>query len=88
MEIFHRDGKKVLWEVVEDHVVEEETNHDEIGLRGLNFNFFNEDEKGVGREWSSEFTNLILLIKLWHGDWKTQTKRIYQKVEEDNGKAM
>ena len=30
--------------MVDDHVVEEPTEHDEIGLRELVFNFFNEDE--------------------------------------------
>ena len=29
------DWKKVIWEVVEDHVVEEEKKNDEIGLRGI-----------------------------------------------------
>ena len=29
------DKKKVLWELVEDHVVEEPTDHEEIGLQGL-----------------------------------------------------
>ena len=46
-------GKKVRWEVVENHVIEEATDYDKIGLRGFNFNFFGEEEKGVGREGSS-----------------------------------
>ena len=29
------DGKKVLWEVVYDHVIEGVNKHNEIGLRGL-----------------------------------------------------
>ena len=65
---FGHDGKKVLWEVVDDHVVEEPTDYDEIGLRGFDFNFFDEDKKGVGREGSSDFPYLLMLIKLWLGD--------------------
>ena len=43
------DTKKVLWEVVDDHVVEEENDHDEIGLRGFDFDLFGKYEEGVGR---------------------------------------
>ena len=35
VEIVGSDGKKVLWEVVDNHVIEEETDHDEIGVRGF-----------------------------------------------------
>ena len=44
------DKKKLLWEVVGDHVVEEPSDHEEIGLRGFDFNIFDEDEEGVVRE--------------------------------------
>ena len=44
VEVFSSDRKKFLWEVVDDHVVEEGNEHDEIGLRGFDFNFFTEDE--------------------------------------------
>ena len=37
------DRKKFLWEVVYNHVVEDLTNHDETGLRGLDFICFGED---------------------------------------------
>ena len=29
------EGEKVIWEVVDDHFLEEGKNHYEIGLRGL-----------------------------------------------------
>ena len=35
VEVSGFDWKKVIWEVVEDHVVEEEKKNDEIGLRGI-----------------------------------------------------
>ena len=35
MEVVVCDRKKVLWVVLDYHVVEEATGHDEIGLRGL-----------------------------------------------------
>ena len=40
VEVSGSDGYKVLWEVVDDHVVEEGNNHDDIGLRGGLFRFF------------------------------------------------
>ena len=39
VEVFVSDGKEVLWEVVDNHVVEEWNDHDEIGLQEL-FLFF------------------------------------------------
>ena len=36
VEIDISDRKKVIWEVVDNHVVEEENDHDEIGLWGFN----------------------------------------------------
>ena len=40
MEVSVYDGKRVLWEVVDHSVVEEGKEHDEIGLRKFDFNFF------------------------------------------------
>ena len=49
MEVVGHDKKKVLWEVVDDHVVEEPSDHEDIGLRGFDFNIFGEYEEGVVR---------------------------------------
>ena len=73
--------------MVNDRDVEEENDHYEIELRGIDFKLFDEDEKGVGREGSSEFPYLLMLIKLWPGDCKTQMERIDLNLNEDNGKA-
>ena len=40
VELSGSDGNKFLWEVVDNYVVY-------IGIRGFNFNFFDEDEEGV-----------------------------------------
>ena len=58
--IVNHAKNKVLWEVADDHVVEEPTDHEEIGLRGFDFNIFNEDKEGVIREGSSDFTYLLM----------------------------
>ena len=43
VEFFGPDKKKFNWEVVDDHVVEEPTDHEEIGLQGFYFNGFDQD---------------------------------------------
>ena len=88
MEVVGHDKKKVLWEVVKNHVVEEPTDHEDIGIQVFDFNYFNKDEEGVVREGSSDFPCLIMLIKLWSGKWKTQLNSINHKVDKDNGKSL
>ena len=36
----------MIWEIVDDHVVDEGFEHEEIALRGFNFNLFNEEREG------------------------------------------
>ena len=67
VEVVGHGMKNVLWEVVGDHVVEEPSDHEDIGIRGFDFNIFDEDEEGVAREGCSE-PYLKMLIKLWPGD--------------------
>ena len=74
--------------MVDDHVVEEQNDHEEIGLRGFDFNVFDQDEEEVVREGSSEFPYLLILIKLWSGYCITQFKIMDHKVNEDNGKSL
>ena len=56
-----------------------------MGLRGFDFNFFDEEEEGVGIESLSYYPYLLMLMNLWPGYWKTQLRRTKQKVDEDNG---
>ena len=42
VEFSEKDGKKVIWEVFYDHVVEEEVEHEELVLRGFSFNLLDE----------------------------------------------
>ena len=65
VEVVGHDKKRVLWEVVDDHVVEEPSDQKDIGLQGW----------GLVREGCSE-PYLLMLIKLWPGDWISQLKRI------------
>ena len=79
VEVAGHNKKKLLWEVVGDHVVEEPRDHVDIGLRGFDFNIFDEDEEGVVREECSG-TYLKMVIKLWPGG-------LDRSVEEDESKG-
>ena len=46
--------------MVNDHVVEEPTDHEKIGLRGFGFNVFDQYKEGVVREGSSNFPYLLI----------------------------
>ena len=87
VEVVRHDKKKVLWGVVGDHVVEEPSDHEDIGLKGFDFNILDEDEEGVVREGCSE-PYLKFSIKLWPGDWIDQLMRINRKFDEGKGKQL
>ena len=43
VDVVGHDKKRVLWEDVDDHVVEEPSDHEDIVLRGFDFNISDED---------------------------------------------
>ena len=59
--------------MVGDHVAEEPSDHEDIRLRGFDFNIFGEDGDGVVREGCSE-PYLKMLIKLCPRDWINRLK--------------
>ena len=42
VEVDDKYGKKVIWDINDDHVVEEGVEHEELVLQGLDFNLFSE----------------------------------------------
>ena len=64
VEVDGHDRNKVIWEVLDDNVLEEATYHDEIVLWGFDFDLFNKYKKGIGREGYSEFPYLIILTNI------------------------
>ena len=46
VEVDDKVGKRVIWEVVYDHVVEEGIENEELGLQGFDFNLFDEEREG------------------------------------------
>ena len=60
--------KKVIWEVVDDHVVEEGVEHEELGLRGFGFNLYEEEREGCVGVNMKELIYFLMLVKLWPED--------------------
>ena len=58
------DRKKVIWEVGNNHVVEEGVEHEELGLRGFDFNLFDEEREGCAGDDVKELPYLLILMKL------------------------
>ena len=46
VEVSDKYGKKVIWEVINDHVVEEGVDHKELCLQSFDFNLFDEEREG------------------------------------------
>ena len=46
VEVADKEGKKLIWEVVNDHVVEEAFEHEELGLQVFDCILFDEDREG------------------------------------------
>ena len=88
VEVVGHVNKKVLQEVVNNHGVEEPSDHEDIVLPGFDLNIFDEHEEGVVREGSSEFPYLLMLIKILPGYWISQLNRMNWNVDKDNGKQF
>ena len=82
VEVADKDGKKVIWEVVDDHVVEQGVEHEEIGLRGFDFNLFDEERQGCVGGDVKELLYFLMILKLWPGDLEEQLKRMNKNVDE------
>ena len=72
VEVSDKDRKKVILDIVDDRLVEEGIDHEEIGLRGFDFNLFNEERKGCVGDDVKELPYLLILMKLWLGGWREQ----------------
>ena len=84
VEVAYKDGKKVIWEVADDHVVEEGVKNEELGLQGFDFNLFDEERGGCVGDDVKEFPYLLMLINLWPGDWEDKLDLINKKADEEN----
>ena len=50
-------------------MVEEGVKHEDLGLRGFYFILFNEDREGCVGDYVKELPCLLMLMKLYPGDW-------------------
>ena len=70
VEFSDKDGRKLIWEVINEHMSEERFEHEELGLQGFDFNLFDEEREGCVGENVKELPYLLMLMKLWSGYWE------------------
>ena len=82
VEVDDKDGKKVIWDVFNNHVVEKVFEHEELGIHGFDFNLFDgEWEGGVGDD-LKDLPYLLMLMKLWPDDWEEKLDRTNKKLDD------
>ena len=84
MEVAKKYGKKVIWEVVDDHMVEEGVEHEELCLQGFGFNLFDEEREGCVGDDVKDLPYLLMLMRLWPRYWEEQLEHMNKKVYEYN----
>ena len=75
---------KVIWEVVDDHVVEDGVEHEDVGLRCFDFNLFDEERDGCVGDDVKLLPYLLMIMKLLNGDWEEHIDPMNKKVDKDN----
>ena len=86
VEVDEKYRKKAIWEVVDDHVVEEGVEHEELYLRGFDFNLFYEEREGCVGDDVQEFSYFLMIINLWPGYWEEKLYRTNKNVDKENGR--
>ena len=68
-------------------MVEEGFEYEDLGLRGFDFNIFDEErERYVGDD-VKYFPCLFMIMKLWPGYLEYQLGRMKNKLDEENGRG-
>ena len=86
VEVDDKDGKKVIWDVFNNHVVEKGFEHEELGLQGFDFNLFDGEREGGVGDGLKDLPYLLMLMKLWPDDWEEQFDRTNKKLDDENGR--
>ena len=66
--------------MADGHIVEEGKEDYEIGQRGFGFNLSDAYKERVVREGLSEYTYLLIFMKLWLGYWNNKLERMNMEV--------
>ena len=85
VEVYYKDRKKVIWQVVDDHVVQEGVEYEELGILGFDFNLFDEEREGYVGYDVKELPYLLMIMKLWTSYWEEELYHMNKKVDQDNG---
>ena len=65
---------------MKDHVIDEKEDCKEIGLHGIDYKLFEEEEGGREQEGLDGYPYLKYLIQLWPGDWVRHMEKLNESV--------
>ena len=86
-EVSYKNSKRLIWEVVDDHVVEQGVEHEEVVIRGFDFNLFGKDREGCVGDEVKQLPYLLMIMKLWPSYWEQQLHQMSKKVDQDTGRG-
>ena len=84
MSVPHPKGRNIVWTYVKDNIIEEKEDYKSIGIRGFDYNLFEEVEGRWIREVLDRYLYLKHLIKLCSEDWVKQMTNTNLAVGEKN----
>ena len=72
MSVLNPKGGGIVWNFVNDLIIDENEKYKSIGLRGFDYKLFEEEEGWGARDGLYGYPYLKHLIQLWQGDWVKQ----------------
>ena len=81
-------GGAIVWTCVKDHIINENEDYKDIGLRGFDYKLFEEEEVGGTREGKDGYPYLKHLIQLWPDYWLRQMEKMNEAVCMNNRVTM
>ena len=80
-EVTDKDRRKVFWELINDYVVGEGAEHEELGIRGFDFNLSDEDRKQFPTgDWWDQIDQMNKKVDEDNGRGGNQENGIFQKL--------
>ena len=84
MPVKNLKGGEIVWTCVKDHIIDEKDKYKDIGKRGFDYTFFEEEGGGGNREGLDGYPYLRRLIQLCPGDWAKQMADTNEAVDMKN----
>ena len=63
VKVSEKDRRRVIQQVVDEHLVDEGVEDEELGLQGFDLNLFDKDSEGCVGDYVKELHYLLMLMK-------------------------